>query len=215
MVISAGMGEQSALVVRQVAQALDTASPDAIVETVALKDYIPELASALTAYAPERLRELFDRVARADGVVLHTSVMNASFAGLLKVFLDVLPEGTLTDAPVLMVGTGGTQRHSLALDYALRPVLTYLKAQVLGITVFIATSDWGGRGDDVRSVDQRVAQAARELVVAAGRGLVDVPDAGAAASGHQAGQRSASRAESAAQMGSFDVDHITDRLKRL
>lgn len=202
IVISAGMGEQSALVVRQIAQALEVTGPSVEVETVALKDYIPDLMSALTSFAPERLLGLFERVAKADGVVVHTSIMNASFAGLLKVFLDVLPEGTLAGAPVLMLGTGGTQRHSLALDYALRPVLSYLKAQVLPTTVFVATADWGGRGDAVRSVNERVTEAARELVQAAG-GAAKAPEA------------AADREAAAGPMGNFDVSDITTRLKSL
>lgn len=202
IVISAGMGEQSALVVRQIAQALEVTGPSVEVETVALKDYIPDLMSALTSFAPERLLGLFERVAKADGVVVHTSIMNASFAGLLKVFLDVLPEGTLAGAPVLMLGTGGTQRHSLALDYALRPVFSYLKAQVLPTTVFVATADWGGRGDAVRSVNERVTEAARELVQAAG-GAAKAPEA------------VADREAAAGPMGNFDVSDITTRLKSL
>lgn len=202
IVISAGMGEQSALVVRQIAQALEVTGPSVEVETVALKDYIPDLMSALTSFAPERLLGLFERVAKADGVVVHTSIMNASFAGLLKVFLDVLPEGTLAGAPVLMLGTGGTQRHSLALDYALRPVLSYLKAQVLPTTVFVATADWGGRGDAVRSVNERVTEAARELAQAAG-GAAKAPEA------------AADREAAAGPMGNFDVSDITTRLKSL
>lgn len=246
LVISAGMGDQSALIMREIAQSLRDVDPgsEADVDVVALRDYIPELASALTIVAPERLRRLFADVAKADGVVLHTSIMNASFSGLLKLFLDVLPEGTLAGVPVLMVGTGGTPRHSLALDYALRPVLTYLRAQVLPTTVFVATSDWGSQADAVRSIDERIERGARELVDAVGglprgdsagsRGRIAeatrrAQDAGDAdsdrneSSGESAGEsageagRSASsaREQAAAQMGSFDVSHITDRLKKL
>lgn len=203
VIVSAGFGEQSVLVVDQLADALRAVdgAVEVDVDVVSLRSYVQELGSALTALAPERLRDVFELVSTADAVVLHTSIMNASFAGLLKVFLDVLPEGTLDGAPVLMVGTGGTPRHTLSLDYALRPVLTYLHAEPIPTTVFVATSDWGGAGDGVRSVGERIERAASELVVAAG--------------GAQRGSSAESREEAADQMGSFDVSHITDRLKGL
>ena len=199
-IVTAGSGEQSVLVVSQIADALAAADGSVEVSVIRLRDYVQDLASALTALAPERLRQVFEEVSEADAVVLHTSIMNASFAGLLKVFLDVLPEGTLRGAPILMVGTGGTPRHSLALDYALRPVLTYLHAEPIPTTVFVATSDWGGGGDGVRSVGERITEAARELIAAASAAPVARPRA---------------RVEAASQMGSFDIAHITDRLKDL
>lgn len=231
-IVTAGSGEQSALVVQQVADALIVADGAVNVNVVRLRDYVQDLASALTALAPERLREVFEEVSVADAVVFHTSIMNASFAGLLKVFLDVLPEGTLRGAPILMVGTGGTQRHSLALDYALRPVFTYLHAEPIPTTVFVATSDWGSGGDGVRSVGERITAAAHELIAAARAQSLDsegsVPGAGrshgaspesqddvAASASATPVARPRARLEAASQMGSFDVAHITDRLKDL
>jgi len=74
----------------------------------------PEIAAAL---------DLFDR---ADGVVVATPVYKASYTGLLKTLLDVLPQRALADKVVLPLATGGTLAHVLVLDYALRPVLSAL-----------------------------------------------------------------------------------------
>jgi FMN reductase len=55
---------------------------------------------------------------------------NASFSALFKSFFDVLPEETLSEMPVLIAATGGTERQSLVLEHALRPMFSYLHAIV-------------------------------------------------------------------------------------
>jgi FMN reductase len=67
-----------------------------------------------------------ERVASARGVVIATPVYKAAYSGLLKTFLDLLPQFGLRDKVVLPLATGGTVAHVLAIDYALRPVLSSL-----------------------------------------------------------------------------------------
>lgn len=67
--------------------------------------------------------ELFER---ADGVVFVTPIYKASYSGLLKTLLDLLPQSGLARKVVLPLATGGTTAHVLAIDYALRPVLSSL-----------------------------------------------------------------------------------------
>ena len=67
--------------------------------------------------------ELFER---AKGVVVVTPVYKASYSGLLKTLLDLLPQSGLSHKVVLPLATGGSTAHVLAIDYALRPVLTSL-----------------------------------------------------------------------------------------
>ncbi|MFE8990770.1 NADPH-dependent FMN reductase [Streptomyces collinus] len=69
-------------------------------------------------------------VAEADALVVATPIYKAAYSGLLKTFLDLLPQHAFTGKPVLPLATGGSPAHILALDYALRPVLTALGAQV-------------------------------------------------------------------------------------
>lgn len=68
-------------------------------------------------------------VAQADAVVIATPVYKAAYSGILKTFLDVLPQDGLAGKLVLPLATGGSQSHMLALDYALRPVLSALSAR--------------------------------------------------------------------------------------
>lgn len=143
--------------------AFDTVGEDLTVTTLHLREHFSEIAQAFTSFAPERLRDVFETINLADGVITLTPLFNTSYSGLFKSFFDVLPEGSLTGTPTLMGATGGTPRHSLALDYAVRPMLAYLKADVLPISVFAATDDWGATPDDVRPLPERIEKAGREL----------------------------------------------------
>jgi FMN reductase len=66
------------------------------------------------------------RVRDAEAIVVGTPIYKASFSGVLKAFLDLLPQDGLAHKLVLPLATGGSQSHMLALDYALRPVLASL-----------------------------------------------------------------------------------------
>jgi FMN reductase len=72
-----------------------------------------------------RVTDLF---ARADGVVVGTPVYKASYSGVLKALLDLLPQHALAGKTVLPLATGGSTAHVLAIDYALRPVLNSMGA---------------------------------------------------------------------------------------
>ncbi|MFF7446319.1 MULTISPECIES: NADPH-dependent FMN reductase [unclassified Streptomyces] len=83
------------------------------------------LGADFTHRAIVEATELF---ARADGVVVATPVYKASYSGVLKALLDLLPQYALVGKTVLPLATGGTTAHVLAIDYALRPVLTSMGA---------------------------------------------------------------------------------------
>jgi FMN reductase len=68
-------------------------------------------------------------VTAADGVIVGSPVYKAAYSGVLKAFLDLLPQAAFAGKAVLPLLTGGAPVHALALDYALRPVLTALGAR--------------------------------------------------------------------------------------
>ena len=115
---------------------------------VELRPLARSIADAMTTgFANTELEEAFETVASADGLVAVTPAFNASFGGLFKSFFDVLPEETLTDMPVLIGATGGTERHSLVLEHALRPLFSYLRAIVSPTGVYAATDDFGASSE--------------------------------------------------------------------
>ncbi|WP_327321626.1 NADPH-dependent FMN reductase [Streptomyces sp. NBC_01210] len=75
------------------------------------------------------LRAAAEQVAAADGLIVATPVYKASYTGLLKAFLDLLPQSGLAGKTVLPLATGGSLAHVLTIDYALRPVLSALGAR--------------------------------------------------------------------------------------
>ncbi|AVH57817.1 MULTISPECIES: CE1759 family FMN reductase [Streptomyces] len=105
----------------------------------------PIMNAMLTGFTGEELETAFKTVADADGLIVVTPAFNASFSGLFKSFFDVLPERILWDMPVLIGATGGTERHTLVLEHALRPMFSYLHAIVSPRAVYAATSDFGSQ----------------------------------------------------------------------
>lgn len=121
----------------------------------------PIMDAMLTGFAATALESAFETVAGADGVIAVTPAFNASFSGLFKSFFDVLPEQTLSDMPVLIGATGGTERHSLVLEHALRPMFSYLHAIVSPTGVYAATGDFGEHEGSM--LGQRITKAAADF----------------------------------------------------
>ena len=94
-----------------------------------------------------RIARALALLAEADAVVVATPVYKAAYTGLLKAFLDLLPQDGLAGKLVLPLATGGSQSHMLALDYALRPVLASMTARSILPSIY-ATSDQLGRHPD-------------------------------------------------------------------
>ena len=149
--------------------ALHTRAEDAEVTVVELRELAHELTDhLLTGFAPPALAEALEAVTDADAVVAVTPVFSASYSGLFKTFFDVLEDGALEGKPVLLGATAGTARHSLALEFAVRPLLAYLRATVVPTAVFAASEDFGGTAHGTLS--ERVTRAAEELAaLVAGR----------------------------------------------
>lgn len=75
------------------------------------------------------IRDAVAQVAAARAIIIATPVYKAAYAGVLKAFLDLLPQDGLADKIVFPIATGGSAAHLLAIDYALKPVLFALGAQ--------------------------------------------------------------------------------------
>lgn len=136
---------------------------EAEVERLELRTVAHEVVDAmLTGFASGPLREHLDFLDGADALIVVTPVHGASFAGLFKSYLDVVETGTLSAMPTILAATGGTARHSLALEYALRPLFAFHRADVVPTAVFAATEDWGD-GDAAGALTARIRQAGREL----------------------------------------------------
>jgi len=99
-----------------------------LVERLHIRDLSPQ-ALLLGDTAHRSIAAALDQVARARALVIATPVYKAAYSGVLKVFLDLLPQTAFRDKVVLPLATGGSPHHMLALDYALRPVLQSMSAR--------------------------------------------------------------------------------------
>ncbi|WP_181432963.1 CE1759 family FMN reductase [Curtobacterium sp. MCPF17_047] len=171
-VVSAGLSEPSST--RLLADRLGAATVGALstagrstgdpveLRNVDLRPLAHEITDAmLTRFAAPALTTAMATVVEADAVVFVTPVFTAGMSGLAKSFLDVLDKDALADMPVLLGATGGTARHSLALEHGIRPVFAYLRAAVVPTGVFAATDDWGS--DDAGTLDARIRRAGADL----------------------------------------------------
>jgi len=98
------------------------------VDRVQIRDLSPQ-ALLLANVAHPSISQAIAQVARATAVVVATPIYKAAYSGVLKLFLDLLPQTAFKGKTVLPVATGGSPHHMLALDYALRPVLQSLSAE--------------------------------------------------------------------------------------
>jgi FMN reductase len=167
-VISAGLSQPSStrLLADQLTdatrRALESDGSTVDVVVIELRDLAHDIVNHLiTGFPSPVLEKAITRLVAADGVIAVSPLYNASYNGLFKSFFDVLDTDALAGKPVLMGATGGTARHSLALDHALRPMFTYLRAVVAPMSVFAATADWGSVEESV--LVERIRRAGAEF----------------------------------------------------
>jgi FMN reductase len=110
-------------------------------------------------------------VAAAEAIVIATPVYKASFTGILKVFLDLLPQDGLAGKLVLPIATGGSQSHMLALDYALRPVLHALEARHVLTSIYATSQQLVWSEGSGLTLDQTIAWRVEAGVAALSSGL--------------------------------------------
>jgi len=178
-VVTAGLSQPSStrLLGDQLAAATASALDEPVqVQVVELRELAHQLTDhLLTGFPGTELRAALDVVVRADALIAVTPIFSASYSGLFKTFFDVLEPASLAGKPVLIAATGGSERHSLALEHAVRPLFAYLRTVVVPTAVYAASSDWASGGTG--ALTQRVERAATELAgLVGGRPVAKVAD---------------------------------------
>ena len=170
-VISAGLGvpSSSRLLADQLAASaerqLAAAGYAVHIEVVELRDLAVDIANNfVTGYAAPRLADVIAGVEASDGVIAVSPVFSASYSGLFKSFIDVLDPKALEGKAVLLGATAGTDRHQMVLDFAMRPLFTYLRTRIAATAVFAGPQDWGNNDDGGSPLSERVDRAAEEFV---------------------------------------------------
>lgn len=134
------------------------------INTLEVREYAREaLNHLLVGYPSAEFGEILDEISGADGLIVVTPTFGGTYNSLIKLILDVLDEQALIGKPVLIAASGGTARHSLMLEHAMRPLFGYLRAVVVPTAVFAAPEDWGAGHTAEGTLRQRIDRAAAEL----------------------------------------------------
>lgn len=119
------------------------------------------------------IQEAVSLLKQADGVLIATPVYKASYTGVLKAFLDLMPQDVLSGKVAWPIAVGGTLAHLLVLEYALKPVLSALGAQNIQQGIYIQDSQIHSRhqGEVVLEgkIEERIAEGFRQFGVALGQ----------------------------------------------
>lgn len=166
--VTTGLSEESTSLrlaekmLRSAAHALESRGAEVHTAHINLRTLAGSLADFVVTGIPSAaLEEAFGAVSRAAAIITVAPVYKAAPAGIHTLFWQLVDDASLVGVPVLIGSTGGTARHSLAAEAALRPVISYLKGYALPTAVFAATDDWavGSQG----ALDRRIATATAEL----------------------------------------------------
>ncbi|AFY31869.1 NADPH-dependent FMN reductase [Calothrix sp. PCC 7507] len=103
-------------------------------------------------------------LAKADAVIIATPIYKASYTGVLKAFLDLLPQKSLTGKVVLPIATGGTIAHLLAVEYALKPILSELGARHILSTIYAVDKQIQRQDDGSLRLDEELEQRLNEVL---------------------------------------------------
>ncbi|MEU8762906.1 CE1759 family FMN reductase [Streptomyces sp. NPDC048659] len=154
------------------------------VVTIELRDVAHDIGDAsLTGQAAPALRTHLDTVRGADGLIVVTPTLHASYSGLFKSFFDLLEADALADKPTLPAATGADPRHALVLESALRPLLARLGAHTVPTGVYATPADRAADGDTGEELAARTHRATNQLAALMVTSRMDgfMPEPGAAA----------------------------------
>lgn len=128
---------------------------------VELGQLAPRLAGAVwRANLPDTVERELAAVEQADVLVVATPVFRGAYTGLFKHFFDFIDQDALTDKPVLLAATGGSERHALVIDHQLRPLFSFFQARTLPLGVYATDADFA----DYRLQNKAVIERARLAV---------------------------------------------------
>lgn len=126
-------------------------------EVLELSPFARDLAQAVVGEGrTPQVDHAIERLRGADLVVVATPVYRGSYTGLLKEFVDLLPQDALAGTPVLLAASGGSDEHSLVLDHELRPLFAFFGALTLPSGVYARPGDFADGALTEQALEKRV-----------------------------------------------------------
>ena len=104
-----------------------------------------------------------ESVLNSNLIITASPTYRATYTGLLKVFLDQLPQGSLSGKLVLPIQTGGSPEHSLSIEHGISPVMRSLRATVLTNTIYAWSGQLENDGSPSTEVTSAISDSLKEL----------------------------------------------------
>ena len=128
-------------------------------------DLIPGLAPALDRdHVDSVTAEALAAVECADIVIAASPVFRGSYTGMFKHFFDLVDQYALANTPVILAATGGSDRHALVLDHALRPLFAFFQALTAPVGIYLSSGDFDGTTILNPEVFERIEMAAKDVL---------------------------------------------------
>ena len=135
------------------------------VHLIELGNIGPQFAGALyRSQLPAHVEAEVAAIESADLLIVASPVYRGSYTGLFKHLFDFVHHEALTDVPVLLAATGGSDRHALVIDHQLRPLFSFFQSRTLPIGVYAVEKDFDGYEISSPALRDRIALAIARAV---------------------------------------------------
>jgi len=135
------------------------------VHLIELGNIGPQFAGALyRSQLPAHVEAEVAAIESADLLIVASPVYRGSYTGLFKHLFDFVHHEALTDVPVLLAATGGSDRHALVIDHQLRPLFSFFQSRTLPIGVYATEKDFEGYEISSPALRDRIALAIARAV---------------------------------------------------
>ncbi|WP_028605148.1 FMN reductase [Ottowia thiooxydans] len=131
------------------------------VRVIQLGEFARPLGQALARdELPAEIEKQLQAIESSTLLIVATPVYRGSYPGHFKHLFDLIGQDALVEKPVLLVATGGTDRHALVLDHQLRPLFAFFQSLTLPIGVYGANADFENYQVTSPALQARIALAA-------------------------------------------------------
>lgn len=137
------VGSKTRTAINYTSKMLEEKYPDATVTLIDLADYDVQFSDGRDFRSYEGdTKMVAEAIMKADAILIGTPIFQASIPATLKNVFDLLPVNAFRDKIVSMLVTAGSSKHYLIVEQQLKPILAYMKAQIVQTFVFIEEKDF-------------------------------------------------------------------------
>lgn len=125
----------------------------------------PALAGSLDfRNLPLTVAAAIDRIEQADVLIAASPIYRGAYTGLFKHLFDLVGQDALIGKPVLLAATGGSERHSLALDHVFRPLFGFFRSHTVPSGVYASSADFADQTIINPATRARIDEAVGQVV---------------------------------------------------